>query len=143
MSMLPRLFAPRRRSDAASASGHARRGRREGTSRVRLLAWVPLLLAVLLWALSAGVLMGGPAPAGADPALLERLAGLQLRHVLSLVVLTVTGVACAGLAARWWVRRQERPAWSLYGLEQRLFEHAPGAVVVTDAYDRILAVNSA
>ena len=33
--------------------------------------------------------------------------------------------------------------WSLPGLEQQLFEHTPGAVVVTDADDRILAVNKA
>jgi diguanylate cyclase (GGDEF)-like protein/PAS domain S-box-containing protein len=137
--MLQRLFAPRRRSDAACAS---RRRRPEGRARVRLLAWVPLALAALLWVLSVGVLLGRPA-AAADPVLVERFAGLQLRHVLALVALTVIGVVCAGLAARGRARRQERPDWSLHGLEQRLFENSPGAVVVTDAFDRILAVNNA
>ncbi|MEQ8486312.1 MAG: EAL domain-containing protein [Pseudomonadales bacterium] len=33
--------------------------------------------------------------------------------------------------------------WSLPGLERALFEHAPGALVVTDGDDRILGVNAA
>lgn len=36
-----------------------------------------------------------------------------------------------------------RPSWWLPGLDRALFEHSPGAVVVTDADDRIIGVNPA
>jgi diguanylate cyclase (GGDEF)-like protein/PAS domain S-box-containing protein len=38
---------------------------------------------------------------------------------------------------------QRRPPWSLPGLEQQLFDHTPGALVVTGPDDRILGVNAA
>jgi diguanylate cyclase (GGDEF)-like protein/PAS domain S-box-containing protein len=157
--MLPRLFGTRRRSNSGSASGTARRrsggygsqghGLQEGPLRpdpastlLRLVLWLPLLFAVILWSLSASLLVGGNVlPAGPTP--MERLAALKAYHVAALALLTVLGVVIAWLAAWWWARRHERPTWSLQGLEQRLFGHSPAAVVITDGDDRILAVNEA
>ncbi|HEX7035007.1 MAG TPA: EAL domain-containing protein, partial [Pseudomonadales bacterium] len=65
------------------------------------------------------------------------------QHLVALAVLLLVGIVIAWGAARWRVRARQRPAWALAGLEQSLFEHSPAPVVVTDADDRILAVNDA
>lgn len=147
MSMLPRLFGPRRRGDSNGAfapgrpvAGGPLLAAPTPSALLRMLAWLPLAAALGLWWLSAGVLEGRIAVADG---VAGRLTALQTYHVLALVVLTALGVVTAGLAAWWCSGSQQRPTWSLYGLEQRLFENSPGAVVVTDAYDRILAVNAA
>ncbi len=152
MSMLPRLFGPRRRSDGDAVAAVSRRevvapmSRTRGGIAVpalRVLVWLPLLLALGLWGLSGGALLA-PADAVADTGeLLSRFTTLQVYHLGALIALTCVGVVTAGVSAVRWARRQERPAWSLQGLERHLFENSPGAVVVTDAFDRILAVNQA
>ncbi|MEQ8859366.1 MAG: EAL domain-containing protein [Pseudomonadales bacterium] len=149
MSMLPRLFGPRRRSDGETGAGAAPLAADAAAASgllgpaLRALVWAPLVLALGLWGLSGGILLGAGGPVADSAVLLTRLATLQTHHLIALVVLTVVGVVTAGSAARRLARRRERPAWSLQGLEQRLFENSPGAVVVSDAYDRILAVNQA
>ncbi|MEZ5557239.1 MAG: EAL domain-containing protein [Pseudomonadales bacterium] len=74
---------------------------------------------------------------------LARTRDLQLHLMILLVLFTLAGFALAGLGLRWRARQSERPAWSLAGLEERLFAHTPGAVIVSDLEDRILAVNDA
>ena len=144
MSKLPRLFAPKRRGDAGAPAGSPVSGR-AGVGSWRLLAWAPLILALFLWGLSGGLLTDGAEAVRRDGAevVLARFAALQNHYLVALAAFTLLGVALAGLSARRWARDRSRPAWSLDGLEQRLFEHSPGAVVVTDAFDRILAVNNA
>lgn len=154
MSKLHRLFGPRRRSDSDGASGTSRKSAagaadkpRQGLSPtlVQGAAWLPLLLAAAFWIFSGRVLTSDPAVV-AQPgnlALVERLASLQTYHLAALALLTVLGVAIAGLAARYLARQRREPGWSMNGLAERLFENSPGAVVVSDAYDRILAVNDA
>jgi len=154
MSKLHRLFGPRRRSDSDGGSGTSGRSAartadqpRQGlpSALVKGAVWVPLLLAVAFWLFSAQVLTSDPAIAAqsGNGALVERLAALQTYHLAALALLTALGVAIAGLAARHLARQRRKPAWSMHGLAEQLFENSPGAVVVSDAYDRILAVNDA
>ncbi len=102
---------------------------------LRLLLALPMLTALALWGLSGRLLGGGSRDAAV------RLAALQTYHIAALVVLTTLGVVICWLSAWWWAQRRQRPGWSLDGLEQRLFENSPAAVVVTGPDDRILAVN--
>jgi diguanylate cyclase (GGDEF)-like protein/PAS domain S-box-containing protein len=154
MSMLHRLFGPRRRSDSDGASSRSwgPAPRSAGTPRRGITAallgvavWLPLVMALGLWGLSAGVLTAGTGgmAGGADTAMVERLATLRSYLLAGLLLLTLLGVVLAGLATWHWTRRRQRSAWALDGLAERLFECSPGAVVVTDAFDRILAVNDA
>lgn len=149
MSMLPRLFGPRRRSDSAGAQHRFPPGGLEApvpswidpsSAAFRFVLRLPLLVAIVLWALSGPVLT---TDAATPAALRATLGSLEIYHVMALVLLTVLGLVVAWLTAWWWARRRAQPVWALQGLEQRLFEHSPGAVVVTDTDDRILAVNAA
>ena len=130
---------------APPPSGRARHVRvlRRGSIRVAPSAvlWLPLFMALALWVVS------GP-PAGRRPPLIPwRCARTCSPAGLSCARPVRADGARRGVAwltAWWWARRRERPAWSLHGLEQRLFEHSPGARWWSPtADDRILAVNEA
>jgi hypothetical protein len=135
MSMLPRLYGPRRRSDSDCVSGRTwQRGLGRNlpfwfdpsSAFLRLLLWLPLALAVSLWVLTADLLSGEAMAGLGDAAAQGYLTNLKVYYVAALTLLTVLGVTIAWLAAWWWARRRDRPAWSLQGLEQHLFEYSPG-----------------
>ena len=106
------------------------RGSARGMIRPGMLYWVPLVVAGYYWF--------------QDPTL---LASSDQQQIL-LVLFTLLGLVLAGSSVRLRIREGGEPqlapnGFGSNGFHQKLFENAPGPIVLSDAQDRILAVNDA
>ena len=111
------------------------RVRARGTIWPGILCWLPLAVAGYYW-------YQGP----------TLLASSGQQQTL-LALLTLFGLVLAGFSVNRRAREGDGPrqalngfdlnGFDLNGFDQKLFEHAPGPIVVSDVQDRILAVNDA
>ena len=128
-----RPFGRQFRLTSMCAQGSARgcaRGCARGMIKPGILYWLPLAVASYYW-------FQGPA----------LLASSDQQQIL-LVLFTLLGLVLAGSSVRLRIREGIDPrlapdGFGSNGFDQKLFENAPGAIVLSDAQDRILAVNDA